>query len=422
LFPESRKVKDPRRPYGCHQPSADRPRWNCLPRSCRSSALDPSASKSATTTHPGEHCWNFRPSDRAPWRGERDGECVMKGVFYEAVGKLDVRELPDPTILDPTDVIVRIVATTVCGSDVHIAQGHMFPETGFAIGHEYVGVITEVGAAVRRFEIGDRVVGPPAAWCGECDRCRRGQRQVCQRGGIFGSGQTMGGLGGAQATLLRVPWADQDLTAVPDSVSDAAALAVADILTTGWTGINESWNRPGGTVLVLGCGPVGLSAVHIAKRLFGASKVIAADIVPERLELAKRLGADETLLSGPEVVENVFKFTNGRGADSVVDAAGMEATLDIAGQSVAIGGKIAVLGVASKPITLNLAAMQLRNPTIWLGLGDLTASGPLMEAVEKGILDPLPMFNEECALEDVPAIYQRLAAGDLRTVKTLVRP
>lgn len=346
----------------------------------------------------------------------------MLGINYPELGRVELVELPEPVIEQPTDVIVRVLATTVCGSDIHLVLGHQFPQTGFTIGHEFVGEITEVGSAVVGFAVGDRVISAGGTWCGECENCRRGQPQRCLRGGGFGFGPAMGGLGGAQSEYVRVPHADQDLSRVPDGVSDAAALTVGDILATGWAAVKHSWHRPAATLLVLGCGPIGLCAVHTGKHLAGASTVIAVDTVPERLDLARRMGADHTLVSGPDTVERVLELTRGRGADSVVDAAGVQATIDMGLQAAAIGGHIAVIALAARPITLNFAEMFLKNPTLWTGLADLGNNDFLLEAIEDGVIDPTPLFTDEITLREVPDLYQRIIGGDQHDIKVLVRP
>lgn len=347
----------------------------------------------------------------------------MRGVFYPTTGVVEVRELPDPELVAPTDVIVRVTAAGVCGSDLHIIHGHMFPETGFAMGHEYAGEIVAVGSAVTRFKVGDRVAGPPAPWCGECDRCRRGHRQVCERGGVLGSGQTMGGWGGAQSELLRVPWADQDLVLVPDGVTDVQALASGDILSTGWSGVVKSGVGPGETLLVIGCGPIGLSAIHTAKQLTGAARVIGIDTVPGRLELAEALGADATMLSGPDAGAEVLALTGGIGAESVVDAAGVQATMDLAISSASIGGRIALLGIPSRPLTFDVAnSIQLKNLTIWSGLGDVSTQNLMMRALADGIIDPTPIFTHQITIDEAPEMYERMSQADPVVVKVLVRP
>ena len=343
----------------------------------------------------------------------------MKSAFFEDIGKVTIRELPDPELLASTDVIVQVEAAAICGSDLHIVAGHVVPETGFAIGHEYIGTIVAAGDAVGLFKLGDRVVGPAAPYCGSCTNCKLGQKQACLRGGILGSGPTLGDLGGAQSTLLRVPWADQNLVAIPEGVSDAAALSIGDILSTGWTGVRNAAPGLGETLVVIGCGPIGLSAIHTAK-LSGAGRVIALDTAADRLEMAERMGADVTVVSGPDAVAEVRELTGGQGAAAIVDAAGVQPTMRMAGEMAAIGGRIALLGIAAHPLSVDFGSLLIRNVSLWTGLGDLTEMTTLMGQVAAGVLDPEPMFTDTCTLEEVPAMYQRLAAGAPETVKVMV--
>lgn len=343
----------------------------------------------------------------------------MHAVVWEALGTVALEELPEPELLASTDVIVRITATTICGSDLHIIAGHMGAESGFPIGHECVGVVASAGAAVTNFTVGQRVMVPPVPWCGTCETCRRGQIQRCERAGIFGSGPAVGDLGGAQATSLRVPWADHCLQAVPDAVSDRDALAVSDVLVTGYTGVRHANVEPGGTVVVFGCGPVGLSAVHTASRLTGAGHVVAVDPIALRRERALELGADVALAPDEDVAGVVNRFTGGWGADSVIDAAGVQATFDTAGNIVAIGGSIALIGIPSRPHQMNVFDLLMKSVHLWTGQGELQLAEPLMRHVAAGIVDPGPLFTHEASLEELPDYYRRLAGGDLDIIKIL---
>lgn len=341
----------------------------------------------------------------------------MRSVVYTEPGKVEVQTLADPEILHPGDALVLITATTICGSDLHIIEGHMVAESGFPIGHEWVGVITEIGSGVTRFAPGQRVTGPPAPWCGTCDTCRRGQFQRCERGGVYGSGPAMGSLGGAQSSALRVPWADRDLVFVPDEVSDQDALAVCDVLCTGWCGVLKTDVHAGDTVIVLGCGPVGLSAVHAAKQLTAARRVIAIDPIETRRQLALQLGADTALSPDEHAAQIIKELTNGKGAESIVDAAGVQATLDLAIEVVAIGGNISVLGIPSQPHQVDFMKLFMKNVTLWSGLGELNHMDEMMRHVQDGVITPGALFTHRATLEELPDFYSRMQQGDSGIVK-----
>jgi alcohol dehydrogenase len=167
----------------------------------------------------------------------------MRQIFVCGCNDYKLADAPEPTIKAPGDLIVKVTTTTVCGSDVHLLAGHMHTPWGFPLGHEFVGVVHQIGSEVCNFKLGDRVVAPAAPWCGQCNNCRRGQTQVCERGGVFGSGARFGSLGGAHAEYVRVPFADVCVSRIPDGVTDAQALTVGDILTTGWSAVKNEIGR-----------------------------------------------------------------------------------------------------------------------------------------------------------------------------------
>ncbi|MBU4336430.1 MAG: alcohol dehydrogenase catalytic domain-containing protein, partial [Actinobacteria bacterium] len=313
-------------------------------------------------------------------------------------------------------------ATTVCGSDAHLIAGHLgpVPPEGFPLGHELVGDVVEVGSAVLNLSPGDHVAVPAAPWCGTCARCRAGQIQACLRGGIFGAGPAFGGLGGAQAELVRVPWADTCLSVIPEGVSDAQALTVGDILSTGWTAVREAVSAPGQTLLVFGAGPVGLSAVHTA-RLHGVARVIAVDTVADRLTLARTLGADHVIdPSSHDVAAVVASLTDGRGAQAVVDAAGVPATIGSWGPVAAVGARVAMVGMPAGPVEMVLGALQMKNISLWTGLGDLGHMDMLLAMIAAGRLDPAPIFTETVPFDGIVTAIGEFIARKPGLVKQLV--
>jgi alcohol dehydrogenase len=346
----------------------------------------------------------------------------MRAVVVSAIDTYALAEVNDPVLTAPTDVLVRVRATTVCGSDVHLLAGHLgpVPPEGFALGHEFVGEVVAVGSAVLNFAPGDRVVSPAAPWCGTCDRCRSGQIQLCLRGGIFGAGPAFGGLGGAQAEVVRVPWADTCLSHVPESVTDAQALTVGDILATGWTAVYQAVTAPGQTLVVLGAGPVGLSAVHTA-RLHGVREVIAVDTVPDRLELARTLGADHVIdPSAQDVGAAVAALTSGRGAEAIVDAAGVPATIAAWAQVAAVGARVGMVGMPAGPVELVLGALQMKNVSLWTGLGDLGHLDMLLAMIAAGRLDPAPIFTETVPFDQIERAIAEFVARKPGLVKQLI--
>lgn len=344
----------------------------------------------------------------------------MRQVYVSDLNTYSLIDAPLPVIEAPGDVIVKVRHTTICGSDVHILEGHMHTPWGFPLGHEFVGVVHDVGNAVKNLRPGDRVVAPAAVWCGACANCRDGQIQACERGGIFGSGAAHGGLGGAQAQYVRVPWADSCLSRIPDGVSDAQALTVGDILSTGWSAVKNAISKPGQTLVVFGAGPVGLAAVHCA-RLHGVKRVIAADAIGDRLDLAKAMGADRVVdVTREDVVDVVASLTLGRGAEAVVDAAGAKATIAAWSRVTALGGRVAMVAIPGSPIEIDLAALLNRNITLWTGLGDLGHMDTLLELIAAGKLDPSPVFTETVPFERIEGAISDFIARKPGLVKPLI--
>lgn len=344
----------------------------------------------------------------------------MRAAYLEAVGRVAIREVDEPRIEAATDAIVDIVATSICGSDLHIVLGHLGGETGFTLGHEYVGVIREVGPAVREFAVGDRVVGPPAPWCGVCARCRRGDAAHCERGGVLGSGTAFGGFGGTQAERMRVPYADRDLVRVPEQVGDASALGVADAFMTGATGARNAGAGPGRSLAVFGCGPIGLMAIHAAAAR-GARRIIAVDPVAERRQLALALGAShETGDADPRAF--IAEATGGRGVDGAVEAVGLPSTFAAALDALGPNGELAVLGIGGEPFSFAAGPTLLKTVRMWIGLGDVTLQEGLMALIADGLADPAPLFDLEVGLDEVPALYERLQTPGHGITKALIRP
>src|SRR5580693_635856 len=215
----------------------------------------------------------------------------MRAVTFQAPGVVSVEERPEPEPVDPEDAVVRIEATGVCGSDLHIFHGRVQIEAGFTIGHEYVGTVVAAGDAVTRVAVGERVLGCFQTACGTCFFCRRGDYHRCAQSRTFGHGAALGSLQGTQADMALVPHANLVLRRVPDGLSNDTALFAGDVMGTGFHAVVDSGMQPGDVVAVLGLGPVGLCAVQAAKAC-GAAKVFAIDSVPERLAVAASYGAE----------------------------------------------------------------------------------------------------------------------------------
>lgn len=346
----------------------------------------------------------------------------MKALVYVEPGKTEIQNVPYPEIETPNDVVVTIDATSFCGSDFHIVSGELLKDMNFVLGHEMVGTVSEVGKAVKEFQPGDRVTMAPAPYCGHCRNCRNGKEPYCMNGGILGAGKDMGDFPGTHAEAMRVPFADQVLVKVPPHVSDASALAVADALTTGATGVKNAVLKQGQCIAVIGCGPVGLMAIHYAT-MMRPSQLIAIDTVDSRVNMAKELGATHGIVS-TDPREEIMEMTNGLGVDAVVDCAGVAATFQTALDITAPDGRISLIGIPAKPFEFNVAEALMKTRTLWMGLGDIAFSHTIMQNVSDGLLNPDMIFNHEVSLDEAPKLLKTLMDPDSNhnVIKAIVRP
>ncbi len=258
----------------------------------------------------------------------------MKAVTFHAIGDIRVDNVPEPVIEQPTDAIVRLTASAICGTDLHFVRGTFSGmKKGQVLGHEGVGIVEQIGSAVRDIRVGQRVVIPSTIGCGTCRYCRERAFAQCdvanpqgKRAGtsFFGGPEAAGGYKGLQAERARTPWADTNLVVLPDAISDDQAILMSDILPTGWFGADLAQVAPGETVAVFGCGPVGLMAIASAF-VMGAARVIAVDRLPDRLGMAEKLGAEPVNFDEIEVAKAIVEMTGGDGVDKVIEAVGVDA-------------------------------------------------------------------------------------------------
>jgi alcohol dehydrogenase len=347
----------------------------------------------------------------------------MKAVVLQAEHRFALEEVEDPKLIRPDDVIVRVTTTTICGSDVHAKHG-VIPGIlpGTIIGHEFVGIVEEAGAGVERCKPGDRVAVPPATWCGKCRTCKRGDVQYCPHGGVWGAGEVFGkGLAGAQADYVRVPHADVILTAIPPGVSDEQAVFVGDVFSTGYHAASEGRIETGDTVVIFGCGPIGLGALVSAWQ-FGPRQILAVDMLENRLELSGRYGAEAIHAGREEVVERIREATDGEGADVVIEAAGSPNAFAQALQAVRRAGRVSVVGLFSDPVQLPIQELVYHGVQISMGLGNLSHVDRLMGLVEAGRVDLSPLATHSFALEEALEAYDLFENHKDQCVKVLLKP
>jgi threonine dehydrogenase-like Zn-dependent dehydrogenase len=361
----------------------------------------------------------------------------MQGVTFHGTGDIRVSEVPDPTILEPTDAIVRVTLTTICGSDLHIFNaGAAFGFTeGQRLGHEFIGTVEAVGAEVTGFAPGDRVLSSCSIADGTCVYCQEELTSSCLRWSLFGWAgrvwQHGGDVQGAQSQYMRVPLADGTLQLMPESLSgpehQTKLLPLVDVMSTGWHGLVRAGAKPGDNVVVIGDGAVGLSAVHGAAAL-GAEQIVCTGHHPDRLALAATLGATETIASrdNEEIKARVHELTGGQGAHVVVDSISSTESMATAHAAVRAGGSIACLGMdhfMGKTPEVNWFDQFLRNITITGGLVPGKVYIPrLLELVESGRMDPSPMLTHRMPLADGAEGYKMMAERREGVVKVALEP
>jgi alcohol dehydrogenase len=310
----------------------------------------------------------------------------MKALVYHGPGNKSWDDVPDPTIQQDTDAIIRVDAVTICGTDLHILKGDVPAVTdGRILGHEAVGTVQSVGSAVKNIKPGDKVLVSCITACGACRYCREGSYGQCLGGGGWILGHK---IDGTQAELVRVPFADTSTYLAPAGVSDENLLMLADILPTGYeVGVLNGTVRPGDVVAVVGAGPIGLSAI-MGARLFSPSHIVAIDKADARLEAAKQFGADVVVNNDREdPLEIIRELTGGLGADVSIEAVGVPATFELATTLIRPGGHVANIGVHGEPATLHLEELWIRNVTITTGLVDTYSTPTLLSLLSGDAID-----------------------------------
>jgi len=389
----------------------------------------------------------------------------MKALTWH--GKSDIRceSVPDPTIQDGRDAIIKVTACAICGSDLHIFDG-IIPtmETGDILGHETMGEVVEVGRETKTLKVGDRVVVPFTISCGECFFCKRGFYSGCERSnpnkakaekmwghspaGLFGYSHLLGGFAGGQAEYLRVPYADVGPLKVPEGLSDEQVLFLSDIFPTGFMAADFCDLKGGETVAIWGCGPVGQFAIKSAFML-GAERVVAIDTIPERLQLAKASGAITLDFRNDDVYDRIQDLTEGRGADACIDAVGTEPSTGSGADAVIDRIKVATFMGTDRPHVLRQAITCCRNFGIVSVVGVYGAFvdkiplgsalnrgltlrmaqtpvqhylGRLLERIQNGDIDPSFVMTHRATLEEGPELYKTFRDKADGCIKVVLKP
>jgi alcohol dehydrogenase len=334
----------------------------------------------------------------------------MKALIYNGPGEKAWDTKADPVIVDPSDAIVHIDSSTICGTDLHILKGDV-PEVtpGTVLGHEAVGTIVEIGSAVTTFAVGDRVLISCITSCGRCRFCKEAHYGLCTGGGGWIFGHLIDGL---QAEYARVPFVDTSVYKVPEGLSDEQVLFLADILPTAYeVGVLNGKVVAGDTVVIVGAGPIGLATIMTAK-LYTPARIVAIDLADSRLEKARVFGADVMINSGREdAVAMIQELTHGLGADVAVEAVGVPETFELCTAIVRPGGHVANVGVHGRSVTLHLETLWIKDITITTGLVDTFTTPRLLQLIAEGRLDATPFATHHFALDETLEAYDTFGAA-----------
>jgi len=343
----------------------------------------------------------------------------MKALVYQGPGIKALENRPRPALVAPSDAIVKIIKTTICGSDLHILKGDVPScHPGRILGHEGVGVVDRVGPSVTGFKPGDRVLISCISTCGKCAYCRRLMFSHCTSGGwILGNE-----IDGTQAEWVRIPYADCSLYRIPEGADEEAMVMLSDILPTAFEcGVINGKVQPGSVVAIVGAGPIGLAAL-LTSQFYSPAKIILIDIDKNRLEAGKRLGATAVVNStGDKAKEEVMRLTSDRGVDTVIEAVGLPTTFELCQELVAPGGTIANIGVHGTQVNLHLESLWSRNITITTRLVDTISTPMLIEVLRSRKFDPKVLITHRFKLDQILDAYETFAhAAETRALKVLV--
>jgi len=334
----------------------------------------------------------------------------MKALVYKGPGEKAWEERPKPTILKPTDALVKVIKTTICGSDLHILKGDV-PEviSGRVLGHEGVGIVEETGSAVSNFKKGDHVMISCITSCGKCAYCKKGMYSHCENGGWI-----LGHLiDGTQAEYVRIPFADNSLYGIPEGMDEEALVMLSDILPTGFEcGVLNGRVSPGDTVAIVGAGPVGLAALLTAQ-FYTPAEIIMIDKDDNRLAIAKKFGATRTINSAKlDAKDEIMNLTANKGVDCAIEAVGVPATFELCESIIAPGGHIANIGVHGRSVDLHMETLWSQNITITTRLVDTVTTPMLLKIVQAKKLDPMQLITHRFKLSEIIKAYDVFAHAD----------
>jgi alcohol dehydrogenase len=347
---------------------------------------------------------------------------TMKAMVFKEIGRIVLEDVLHPTITEPSDAIVRVTHSCICGSDLHIMHGALPMEPGKIVGHEFLGVVDEVGDCVTKFKPGDKVLVKAVIKCEVCEECRTNQPH-CPQIGIFGNTGNVGGIDGGQAEYVRIPLANNTLIKKPDDLTEESLMFVTDILSTGYFAAEKGNIEPGDTVAVFGCGPVGICALACAQ-LFGPSKIFAVDMQSDRLKMAERYGAIPINASEVKAHQKIRELTGGSGVNVAIEAVGEPATLLGCLKSVKTRSNISSIGSFSKPVEFPMQKISLTQKTITMGAPSNMAEyiPRLIELIRCGKIDMTPLITHILPLRQGERAYELIDKRLDGVMKIILKP
>jgi alcohol dehydrogenase len=350
---------------------------------------------------------------------------TMKAMVYHGPGQYSLDDVSVPQIIEPTDVIGKVTLAAICTSDIHIVHGEVpsvpYPKT---MGHEFCVEIVEVGSEVKKWKPGDRCVSRAGSNCGECVMCKIGIRGFCSKGGIYGS---IGPLNGCHAEYIRIPFADSPsiLYKIPEGLSEEDVILTPDMLATAYFGLQNAEVSKGQTVAVIGVGPVGMSVCLLAKKIFGAGKVIAVDILQYRLDLLLKAElADIVINSATEdVIATITKESGGLGADATIETPGLESTMAMAVAATRPSGIVSTIAIFAEPLVkIPMVEMIIKSQKLKMGIHQSPGVEEMLEMIKEGKLDARFMLTHKAPLNDIEKGYDIFSKQQDGCVKWLISP
>jgi threonine dehydrogenase-like Zn-dependent dehydrogenase len=352
-------------------------------------------------------------------KGENMLQVVLRGVH-----DIGLEERPKPVLIKDTDLILKVTASALCTSDVHYAEGSMPIEDPISLGHEFVGIVDQVGSQVKKFKVGDRVAPAHYAWCGACEMCRTGRDAWCPNGALYGSGKGWGDLAGGLSEYVRVLNADGSCLPIPDSVSDEQALFASDVLASGYYALElADLKTPNKTVAVFGAGPIGLSAVQAAA-LWSPKKIILMDMMETRLELGLKMGATDIINASKveDVVEEIKKLTGGEGVDVAIDFVGFPKVMNQAFHAIKKFGTVVIMGTGTSVAEVPMQQALLNCTTMKTGCTAQHNNALIMDLLTRGVLTVDPFITHIMPLSDFDKGFKIFANHEDGVMKVIFKP